>query len=109
MVSLSDIKKFALTVFDLNDYAAVAFTATQTNYVVGTNARAALPGSWPAGQEALEELFRCDQDCYIRFDDTAAMQHYIPAGNWIQFHQRCSVIYVQRVTANGTLRIWLEG
>lgn len=95
--------------YEYDDYASVAFTDTETSYTVGTNANSAVSGSWPTGLKAQSILLYATQDCYVRFDNALGVQHRLFAGNFYMFHRRCSTIYVVRVTADGTLHIWLEG
>jgi len=92
-----------------DDYAEISFTATQASYTVGTNARAAVPGAWPNDEPAKDVLLYADQDCYVRFNRGDAVQHLIPADTYMRFQRRCTVIYVVRVSVDGTLRCWLEG
>lgn len=68
--------------------------------------------TWPPEVPAFEAkdlLLYADQDCYIRFEGAARVQHFIPANTFMRFHRRCFMFFVQRVIADGTLMAWLEG
>lgn len=72
----------------------------------------ALGVAWPAQVPAFEAkdiLFLSDQDCWVRFGGPTRVRHFIPANQFIRFHRRCFMIFVQRVAVNGTLRVWMEG
>lgn len=92
-----------------NDFALINFTATETEYVIGTNARAAKSGSWPATKLAKNLCFYASTACYIRFNESDAVQHHIPSGLIVRFFSRVEKIYVVRETTNGTLHVWIEG
>ena len=94
-------------IYEHNDYAEITPTATETSYVIGTNANAARAKSWPVGLQAEDLLFYATVNCHVRFEDADAVQHLIPAGTYIRFHQRCYRIYV--VGTGGTLHVWSEG
>ena len=67
---------------------------------------------WPAQLPAFEAkdiLFWADQDCWVRFEGSSRVQHFIPANTYMRFHRRCFIFYVVRDTADGTLRVWMEG
>jgi len=78
---------------------------------------AALGVSWPAQVPAFEAkriTFLATQDCYIRFEGSSRVQHLLPAGvlatgPFFTFNRRCFMFFVQRVTANGVLYVWIEG
>lgn len=76
---------------------------------------AALGIAWPATVPSFEGkdiLFHPDQDCWIRFEGAARVQHFIPANSWIRFHRPCFILYViidPAVAVNGTLNVWIEG
>jgi len=95
--------------FSCDDYAEIRFTQIQKSYTVGTNANAALANSWISGEPAKNLLFYATEDCWIRFNDPSAVQHFIPANTFMRFRRRCYVIYVVRSTADGKLRVWMEG
>jgi len=59
--------------------------------------------------EAKDLLFLSDQNCLIRFEGPLRVQHFIPANQYMRFHRRCLMFFVQRVAIDGTLRCWLEG
>jgi hypothetical protein len=107
--SLADLKEWFKATYEYDDYAEVAFTDVETSYTIGTNANSAKAGSWPDGVPAKSILLYADQDCYIRFNDSSAVQHRIIAGNFFHFSKRTTVIYVVRVATSGTLYIWAEG
>jgi len=118
--------------YDYYDYAEIAFGATETSYTVGTNANAALSGSWPSEGgypvEAQSTLLYATQDCYVRLLPrwivvrqnlpTAApfkmssglpLQMRVPAGVYFETKVKWIVLYVQRVDTDGTLYVWAEG
>ncbi len=67
---------------------------------------------WPAQVPAFEAkdiLFYCTQNARVRFEGSSRVQHYIPANTYMRFHRRCFMFFVQRDTADGILRAWLEG
>lgn len=73
---------------------------------------AALGVEWPdevPAFEAKDLLFYADQDCYVRFEGKNRVQHFIPANTFMRFHRRCFIFFVVRKSANGTLRVWMEG
>jgi len=73
---------------------------------------ATLGSAWPTAVPAFEAkdlLFWADQDCWIRFEGSSRVRHYIPANTYMRFHRRCFKFYVIRDTADGTLRAWMEG
>jgi hypothetical protein len=73
---------------------------------------AALGLTWPSQTPAFEAkdiLFYATQDCYIRFEGSSRVQHYIPANTFMRFHRRCLMFFVQQVSASGTLMAWIEG
>lgn len=68
--------------------------------------------TWPAQLPAFEAkdiLFWADQNCWVRFEGSSRVQHYIPINTYMRFHRRCFMFWVQRDTADGTLRCWIEG
>jgi hypothetical protein len=68
--------------------------------------------TWPTSVpsfEAKDLMFFATADCWIRFEGSSRVRHFIPANTYIRFHRRCFKFYVQGVTANGTLRAWMEG
>jgi hypothetical protein len=73
---------------------------------------AALGVSWPAitpAFEAKDILFYASTDCYVRFEGSSRVQHLIPVTTFVRFHRRCLMFFIQRVLADGTLYVWLEG
>lgn len=67
---------------------------------------------WPTTVPAFEAkdlLFYSDQDCFIRFQGSSRVQHYIPANTYMRFHRRCFIFFVVRDTVSGTLRVSIEG
>jgi len=67
---------------------------------------------WPTQVPAFEAkdlLFYSDQDCFIRFEGSNRVQHYIPANTYMRFHRRCLMFFIIRDTVSGVLRAWLEG
>lgn len=90
-----------------DDYKELDFTATETSYEIGEAAHEAdldVPKF-----EAKILMLEPDQDCYVRFNDSDRVQHKLDAGVRYTFNRRCTKLYVVRVAANGTLRIWAEG
>jgi len=68
--------------------------------------------AWPTSVPAFEAkdlLFFSDQDCWVRFEGSSRVQHYIPANTFKRFHRRCFMFFVVRDTANGSLIVDIEG
>lgn len=59
--------------------------------------------------EAKDLFFYSDQDCWIRFEGSSRVQHFIPANTFMRFHRRCLMFFIVREDTSGTLRCWLEG
>jgi hypothetical protein len=123
--------------YQLNDYAAVPFNATQDYYPVG--ARAFLSNRtvfdvtkgwvlhdhkqpaaplffgflpWPSPAPSFEGkrfMFRPTQRCLVRFGNINSVQHEIPANQTTIFWQRTWVVFVQAAATAGTLRMSIEG
>lgn len=87
--------------FIYNDYTAISFTNTETNYWIGTD----------AGDEFMSEstLLHASEDCLVRFNGAAAVQHFIPRDVYFNYTNKIVRIFVVRDTVNGTLRVWSEG
>ena len=94
-----------------DDSTTINFTATQQEYIIGTNANAALPASWPSGVIAKEIAFYATQPCFIRFNDRRANPQPIPAGlvPVLRFFKRCDRFYVTGDVGPGVLYAWIEG
>lgn len=90
-----------------DDYKEISFTATETNYTIGTAANEA-DATIPTF-EAKSLLLLADQDCLIRFNESDRVQHKLTANVYYSFNRRCEKLYVVRDTADGTLRVWAEG
>jgi len=87
-----------------DDFAQIAFTATPTRYVIGTNAYNAdrtLPSSFLADILYLE----ADQDCYVRFEADTRVEHLLLAGVQYEYKRRTNTIWVRRRTVDGTLMV----
>ena len=118
--------------FDFSDYTAQPFTAVVDTYIVGTDANAALPGSWPnegaLPAEAQSILLLSDQDCTIQIISLKLIQRQaLPATNPLfiaagfpvgqlvpqnipfRLPDKAVIIYVTGVALAGTLNIWLSG
>ena len=83
----------------------------QTNYPTWA-AALGLVGAAPtefSSFEAKDILFLATQDCLVRFEGSARVQHFIPANTPMHFHRRCNILFVVRSTADGVLQCWLEG
>jgi hypothetical protein len=68
--------------------------------------------TWPTSLpsfEAKDILFYATEDCWVRFEGSSRVQHFIPAETYVRFHRRCFMFFVQRDTADGTLRAYIEG
>ena len=91
------------------EYAGLTSTATLQNYVIGTNAYTAEPGRVPRFFVAKRILVFCTQDVNLRWNNSRASVVFIPANTYLGFDVLLSVLYYQRVAANGTLRIWTQG
>jgi hypothetical protein len=74
---------------------------------------AAVNIAWPAKVPAFESkdmLVRSDQNCWIRFEGPNRTRHFIPANQYLRFHRRFFMFWVQRAGGNnGTLRVYIEG
>ncbi len=71
-----------------------------------------LQSTWPAAVPAFEAkdiLFYSDQDCWVSFDGSARVRHFIPATTYKRYHTRCFMLWVVRHTADGTLQVDIEG
>lgn len=90
-----------------NDYKEISFTLSETSYEIGEAANEA-DHAVPKF-EARSILFYADQDCWVRFNDSDRVKHFIPNGIYINFRCRCTKIYVVRDATNGTLKVWSEG
>ena len=90
-----------------DDYAAIAFTATTTQYDIGTNARAA-DSSRPLFEGKSILLF-ATQNCRVRFNGSSRVQHFINSGAYYTFDLRVRSIHVVRDLVNGTLQVWVTG
>lgn len=110
---------------DLIDYVAISTSATVYTYYIGTM-QAALNPTWTLrnfpgvyvnstggtahpGFDAQQLLFYATEDTYVRFNDASNVPVLILAGMLITIPLKTSVIYVQRVTANGILYVWAVG
>lgn len=72
----------------------------------------ALGVAWPAQTPAFEAkdlLFLSNEDCWIRFVGDSRVQHFIPKGDYMRFHRRCFMFFVQSNGVDGNLYAWLEG
>jgi len=105
-----------------DDYAAIAFTADEQSYYVGTNALAADPDlltTYPVltknpennqpGFTAHRTVLYPSQDCLVRFNGSSRIQHLLLANNFYTFTNRIHTIYVVRSTVNGVLYCHFEG
>lgn len=88
--------------YTLDDHTAISFTSTESSYIVGTD-------NETGNFFAEETLFIPTQDVYIRFNTETAVQHYLLANTAYTFKRKISIIYVQRVSADGTLYCHFEG
>lgn len=60
--------------------------------------------------EAKDTLFYATQDCWIWFEGSTRVRHFIPANTHVRFHRRWIMIWVQSDSAlTGELRVWIEG
>ena len=94
--------------YEYDDYTEIDFTSSESNYTIGTNAKAA-DSSLPSTFEGKSILFFATQNCKIRFNGLSRVQHYLNSGVYYSFNVRTSIIYVVRDTADGTLQIWVTG
>ena len=92
-----------------DDYAQINFTATQQEYVIGTNANVQRAGSWPSEVPAKEIQFYADRACWVRFNESDAVAQLIPAELPLRFFRRTEKFYVYQDTLPGTLYAWIEG
>jgi len=68
--------------------------------------------AWPAqlpSFEAKDMLFWADQNCWVRFEGSSRVQHFIPMTTYMRFHRRHFMFWVVSDGVNGTLRAWIEG
>ena len=73
---------------------------------------AALGITFPAAVPAFEAkntLFYSDQDCWVHFEGRTRVSQFIPANTFFRWKRRWFMIWVERVTADGTLNVWIEG
>ena len=87
--------------YNHSDYKEMSYTDTEASYEIGT-----VYGSLFRAESI---LFLATTVCFVRLNSSAGVQHLIPAGDYIGFDRKCVMIYVERVTVNGTLSIWAEG
>lgn len=92
-----------------DDFAQISFTSALTEYIVGTNANARVANIWPSGPLAKEIQFYATQNCWVRFNNPAAVPQFIPALLPLRFFRRVERFYVHRDTVDGTLYCWIEG
>ena len=103
--------------YKFQDYVEQAFTVVEVAYDIGTAAYQALPTvfgkkdltNYYANFLAETIMFYCDEDCYVRFNNSSAVQIFIPASTFITYGSRIWRLYIQRATADGTLQVWSEG
>ncbi len=67
------------------------------------------PPTYLPSFEVKDLLFHSDENCWLRFEGSTRVRHYIPADTYMRFHRRCFTFWVVRDTTNGVLRAWLEG
>jgi len=87
-----------------DDFAQIPFSSTPTRYQIGSQAYAqdkSLPPKFIA-----EVLYLyADQDCYVRFEKESRVEHLLVAGVQYEYRRRTDVLWVRRVTTDGTLTI----
>lgn len=98
---------------------SLALGAVVNGYIIGSrqivrDTTLATKYGSTSGFEAYEELFYTGQSAmwvyfYNLGDNILQGPEYIPAGDYIRFHQRCSKIFCYYVTSAGTLHAWFEG
>jgi hypothetical protein len=93
------------TVYD--DYAEIDFTGNEVDYKIGTAAHAADP-TIPLFQ-ATQLTLVATQDCWVRFNDAKRVRHPILVGETYVYQLKCSIIYVVRDVADGTLYLRATG
>lgn len=117
---------------DLADYIEVTVGAIELFYDVGTQANAAINGSWPKdgalNQEAHHIKFYAAEDTFVRFVPLwitsrqaqpmlnplflpagLPVQVLIPKTTLITFDLKAWRIYYVQSTAGGKMKIWMEG
>jgi len=87
--------------FIYQDYTSLSVTATEQAYIIGTDSGTPFQG------ETI--TFQSTEDCYVRFNGSAAVQTLLPANDYLNFDKKVWKIYVQRVSADSTLSVWAEG
>lgn len=73
---------------------------------------AALGITWTAEVPAFEAKdieFYATEDCFIRFEDSIRVEHFIPRETYRRFHRRHLMFWVVRDTQDGVLRFDVEG
>lgn len=87
-------------------WLAPLLTAAGVNWL---NLIPGYPNTVPAF-EAKDILFYATEDCWVWFEGSSRVRHYIPANTYVRFHRRCFMFWVISDTAAlGELRCWIEG
>ena len=59
--------------------------------------------------EAKDTLMYSDEDCWVSFDGPSRVPEFVPADTYMRFKRRYFILFVVRDTADGDLRVWIEG
>lgn len=92
-----------------DDFAQIIATATQVEYIVGTNANLTKIGSWESGVLAKSISFYSSADILVRFNFADAVQHEVPAELLKVFTKRVEKVYIQAKNGSATVKMWIEG
>ena len=68
--------------------------------------------AWPAALpsfEAKDTLMYATEDCWVSFVGANNVQEFIPQETFMRFKRRYFMMFVVRDTADGVLRVWIEG
>lgn len=68
--------------------------------------------AWPVqvpAFEAKDTLFYSTEDCWIWFEGSSRVRHFIPANTYFRYHRRWFIMWVVRSTTSGILRAHIEG
>lgn len=94
-----------------DDYTKVTVTIAEADYKIGADTYTLNTGAFKGSKNFIAEevLLLATQDCYVRFNKTNAIQHYVHANVYYRHKRKVGKIYHQRVTSDGYLEIWSEG
>lgn len=106
---ITDLYPLPVTIsYVYRDYHEESYTATESEYTIGTDAHTARSSS-PESFTALSTLLIASTDCYVRINESDDVQIKLNAGIPYSFGIRITKLYIQRVTTNGVLQIYAGG